>query len=241
MSSIPRLFVEEPFNIDNEIKILDKQYHYLHNVLRLNINDTVYLINGKDGEYLSLITFCNNKYIILKIISKTKEFCKEKFLGLIIPPIQKIDIVLKSATELGVSDFYFINTQYTNKANFKEHKIYSNIIEAIEQSERLDCPIIHKLSNIKNILDNINKDSLIFFCEERTGKNNIENILKYKNINTNIYALIGPEGGFTEDEKILINSYKNTISINLGNNILRTETATISILSLLKLINNNIA
>ena len=80
-----------------------------------------------------------------------------------------------------------------------------------------------------------NTNSLIFFCEERTGNNSIKNIIQNTKItDQKIYALVGPEGGFSNKEKELINSYKNTISVNLGKNILRTETATISILSILK-------
>ena len=82
-----------------------------------------------------------------------------------------------------------------------------------------------------------NSNSLIFFCEERTGNNSIKNIIKtIKFEDKKIYALVGPERGFLNKEKQLINSYKNTISVNLGKNILRTETATISVLSILKIL-----
>lgn len=230
-----RIFLKEKLELNKEIKVADKLHHYLINVMRSTINDNVTLINGIDGEFLSKITFANNKYCILKIIEKTKNYYEEPFLGLIFTPIQKIDILLKSATELGVSDFYPIKTDYSNK-DLKNNKIEGNIIEAIEQCERLDFPNIHKIKTLKEILDELqNTNSLIFFCEERTGNNSIKNIIQNIEItDQKIYALIGPEGGFSNREKKLINSYKNTISINLGKNILRTETATISILSILK-------
>ena len=233
---MPRVFLKEELIIGNEIKITDKIFHYLKNVMRCNINDEIILVNGKDGEFLSKITFENNKYLILKNIKKTKNYQQLPFLGLIFAPIQKIDLLLKSSTELGVTEFLPIITEYTNKSNIKLNKIDGNIIEAIEQSERLDFPVIHQIDKLSTVLDKLNNEqNIIFFCEERTGQNLPINV--FNNINVkdkNIYALVGPEGGFSKQEKELINSYNNTISISLGNTILRTETATINILSILK-------
>lgn len=236
MSFIPRIFINDELSINKEIKIIDKTFHYIVNVIKCRINDKIILINGKDGEFLSEIVFINKKYLNLKIIEKTKDFSKQEFLGLIFSPIQKIDLLLKSATELGTTNFFPIITDFTNKSNIKISKIDGNIIEAIEQSERLDLPEVNKIDTLKNTLDIISREnSIIFFCEERTGKNTPMDI--YKNTNTNnkkIYALIGPEGGFSDSEKKLIKSYNNAISITLGNTILRAETAATSILSILK-------
>ncbi|HSQ98203.1 MAG TPA: RsmE family RNA methyltransferase [Rickettsiales bacterium] len=231
-----RIFLKEDLEINKEIKITDKLHHYIVNVMRCKINDKISIVNGKDGEFSAQIIFINNKYCILRIEKKTKDYIKENFLGLIFAPIQKIDLVLKSATELGTTDFFPINTDFTNKNILKINKFEGNIIEAIEQSERLDFPNIHKICSLIEILEKLkNEDSLIFFCEERTGQNSIKEILTNINIsNKKIYTLIGPEGGFSNKEKELINSYKNIISVSLGDTILRTETATIAIISILK-------
>lgn len=235
MNFIPHIFLDEELFLNKEIKIIDKIFHYLKNVMRCEDGDEVILINGKDGEFLSKITFSNNKYLILTIVQKTKDFYKQPSLGLIFAPIQKIDLLLKGATELGTTDFYPIITQHTNKANIKLTKIEGNIIEAVEQCERLDLPTINKIDSIKNVLDSLDKDSVIFFCEERTGNNSPIEVFKNIDVkNKKIYALVGPEGGFSDAEKELIKTYKNAISINLGQTILRAETAVISILSILK-------
>lgn len=232
----PRIFINEELLLNKEIKIADKIYHYIANVMRCKVDDKIILINGKDGEFISKIIFLNNKYLNLKIVEKTKDFKALPFLGLIFAPIQKIDITLKSATELGVTDFVPITTEYINKSTIKLNKVDGNIIEAVEQSERLDLPNIHKLDNLKNTLDNLNNnDTIIFFCEERTGKNSPMDIFRTAKINgKKIYALVGPEGGFSSNEKQLIREYSNVVSINLGDTILRAETAAISILSILK-------
>ena len=236
MSFIPRIFVNENLDINKEIKLTDKQHHYLYNVIKSSLGNNIILINGMDGEFLSKIIFLNNKHIILKIFEKIRNYVKQNFIGLIIPIIQKIDIVLKASTEIGVTDFFFIKTEYSKNNIFKDNKIEGNIIEAIEQSERLDFPNIHKISTIKNILDTLNSDeNLIFFCEERTSNNSFKSVINNLDFkNKKIYCLVGAEAGFSNEEKRIINSYKNVVSISLGNNILRTETATISILSLIK-------
>jgi len=233
---IPRIFIKEDLIENKEIELGEKNFHYIANVLRSKIDDEVIFVNGRDGEFLSKIIFLNNKRCNTIIIKKLKNYSKQEFLGLIFAPIQKIDILLKSSTELGVTDFYPISTDYTNKIYTKLNKIEGNIIEAIEQSERLDFPNINKILSLKEILEKLNtENNIIFFCEERTGKNSPLDVYKSMPIiNKNIYCLVGPEGGFTEEEKKLIKSYKNTISISLGNTILRAETAVTSILSIIK-------
>lgn len=236
MSFTPRIFLSDELFLNKEIKITDKIFHYISNVIKCGMGDEVILINGKDGEFISKIIFLNNKYLNLNIIQKTKDFSKQPFLGLIFSPIQKIDLLLKSATELGVTNFFPINTNFTNKNNLKINKIDGNIIEAVEQSERLDLPEINKLDTLKNTLDKLaNENSIVFFCEERSGKNSPMNVYKNTKVdNKKIYALVGPEGGFSDSEKQLIKSYSNVVSITLGNTILRAETAATSILSILK-------
>jgi 16S rRNA (uracil1498-N3)-methyltransferase len=238
-----RIFLNQVLNIGKEIKISDKLHHYIANVMRCVVGNEVYIVNGKDGEFLAKIIYINNKYCILRIESKTKDYHKKDFFGLIFSPVQKIDLVLKSATELGVTDFFPINTKYTNKNICKMNKIEGNIIEAVEQSERLDLPNIHKTLSLEQILEILKcEDSIIFFCEERKAKNDIKYVLDNINVKgKKIYTLVGPEGGFSEEEKKLIKSYNNVVSVSLGDTILRTETATIVILGIVKLNNPNLA
>jgi 16S rRNA (uracil1498-N3)-methyltransferase len=243
MSFAPRIFLSDNLVIENEIELDEKRFHYVYNVLRCKKDDNIILTNGKDGEFLSRIFFIDKKKCILKVIKKTRDYYKENFLGLIFSPIQKIDLLIKNAVELGVSDFFPVNTDFSNKNFYKENKINRNIIEAIEQSERLDFPILHKLKNLKETLDNISrKDSLIFFCEERSDKNNnLYNLPKSLELfKKNIYAIVGAEGGFSIKEKELIKTYKSVVPISLGNIILRTETAVSNILSVIKYISKKL-
>ena len=102
----------------------------------------------------------------------------------------------------------------------------------------IELYIINIVENIYDYVENLdNENNIVFFCEERTSNNQPLDIYKnYKNkiINKSIYALIGPEGGFSLKEKELIKSFNNVVSVNLGDTILRSETATISVLSIIK-------
>ena len=180
MSNI-RIFVNNSLKVGNEVDIIDKQHHYLVNVMRVKVGDTIKLINGKDGEFLSNIIFSNKKRLVLKISEKIKDFHTKKFLGLIFSPIQKIDLLLKGATEIGTTDFYPTIMEYTNKTNIKYNRIKDNIIEAVEQSERIDLPNIAKTVSLNERLQELNNEkNIIFFCEERTSNNSPLNI--YNNL-----------------------------------------------------------
>lgn len=229
-----RLFYKNDLSVGKNI-ILDNKnnINYIVNVMRRKVGDKLIFVNGKDGEFIGVIDGITKNNIIVKIVEKTKDFEKPNFLGLIFSPIQKIDLLVKNATEMGVTDFCPFKSQYSQYVK-KIGKIEPNIVEAIEQCERLDFPIIHKEKSLKEVLDEINdNDSVIIFCEERSHNkllNTIQNIDK----NKKIYALIGGEGGFSEEEKQLIKSYKNVYSVSLGNRILRAETATTCILSIIQ-------
>lgn len=229
MKSIPRLFVNFDLISDLEIKIIDNQFHYLINVLRKIIGDIVILVNGRDGEFEAKISDINKKFCMLKIQNQTRKFVSQPFLGLIFAPIKNMEIVAKMATELGVTDFIPVITEYTN-AHFKEEKFLANVIEAVEQSERLDIPKVEKIKKLKDVLENIEENLSIVFCEERSKK--IESNL----FSQKMCALVGPEGGFSEAEKVMIKSYKQVVPISLGNLILRSETAVASILSVISLL-----
>jgi 16S rRNA (uracil1498-N3)-methyltransferase len=225
---IPRVFIDDNLLIDSEIRVNEKVFHYLRNVLKSALDDKVILINGKDGEFLSTISHLDNKKCTLKVVEKTKNYRKENFLGLIFAPIQKLDVLIKSAVELGVTDFYPIYTKYTTHP--KIDRAEGNIVEAVEQCERLDFPVLNKIDKLENVLKKV--DGKIFFCEERTGENDIKSVKL--DGDEKIYCLVGPEGGFSEEEKALIKQHKNVVSISLGHLILRAETAVVSVLSIVK-------
>lgn len=202
---------------------------YVVNVMRRTVGDNIILVNGSNREYTGKISKITKNNIEISNIECIREEKNPNFLGLIFSPIQKIDILVKMATELGITDFMPFKAEYCQIKNYNENRIEKNIIEAIEQSERLDFPKIHKLQNLKKVLESIDKNkSIAILCKERSlNKLNINQLENKK-----IYIIIGSEGGFSKDEINLIESYDFVKNISLGKNILRTETACASAISI---------
>ena len=229
-----RIFYKGKLSVGEKL-ILNQEnnVNYVVNVMKRKIDDKIIFVNGKDGEFIGKIINITKREITVIVIEKTRDFKIPNFVGLIFSPIQKIDLLVKNATEMGVTDFFPFKSQYGQYSR-KINKIEPNIIEAVEQCERLDFPVIHQEKSLKEILDDIDKDSsIIIFCEERSN-NGLLNTIKNLDKNKKIYTIIGSEGGFSDSEKKLIKSYKNVYSVSLGDRILRAETATTCILSIIQ-------
>lgn len=233
--SVIRVFTKQ--NLNTESVNIDC-VHYMINVMRRKVGDHVVLVNGSGNEYLGNINEINKKLIKISDIKCIRETKNSDQLGLIFPMIQKIDIMLKMATELGVTDFICYKSQYS-QIKFNFDKVEKNITEAIEQSERLDFPnICQKQKNIDEIFKTFKeKDIIVVLCEERTTDNVKLDIKDIKN--KKIYIIIGPEGGFSHEEIKKIKSYNFVKTISLNKNILRTETAVANALSIINFIRQN--
>ena len=187
-------------------------------------------MKGLTGEWLSKVISINRDNIVLQIQNKLRDIPEESDLWLIFAPIKsyRMNITIQKATELGISRFIPILTEYTNqsKINFKNFEL--NIIEASEQSERLSIPTLEKTIKLDDLVDNFPSDRGLVFCDE--GNENLPTIYKALINETKKYkkwsVIIGPEGGFSEKERTTISSLSSCISVSLGKRILRSDTAT---------------
>ena len=171
-----RLFVSKKLSANILIYIKNKQYHFLKNVLRIKKEDNINLFDGLTGEWLSKVISINRDNIVLQIQNKLRDIPQESDLWLIFAPIKsyRMNITIQKATELGISRFIPILTEYTNqsKINFKNFEL--NMIEASEQSERLSIPTLEKTIKLDNLVDNFPSDRGLVFCDE--GDDNLPNI-----------------------------------------------------------------
>ncbi|MDR2077956.1 MAG: 16S rRNA (uracil(1498)-N(3))-methyltransferase [Rickettsiales bacterium] len=207
--------------------------HYIVNVMRRKVGDRVRLVNGSGKEFFGIITKITKNLVEVSDIECLREEKAQDFLGLIFSPIHRLDTLIKMATELGITNFMPFRAQH-GQVRYNHSKIKKNIVEAIEQSERLDFPALDNQQSLANILDRIDPlASVVLFCEERNSSNprfpDLHSIADKK-----VYVIIGPEGGFSKDEISFIKSYSFVIPVSLGKNILKTETAAASIISLVK-------
>ena len=216
----------------NTTSLLSKEHtHYVANVMRLKRGSNINFFN-QEGEWASEVIFLEKDRVEVKFLNKIKEPLKSSSIELAICLIKKnpMDIILQKATELGVSKITPIISERTEIKELNHDRAKKIVIEATEQSNQFIPPEISKTIKLKDFLNQINDSNKLFFADINNKDRLKKEDIKDDNLNT---LLVGPEGDFTPDERKMILQNKNTISFSLSNNILRTETATISALSLI--------
>ena len=223
-----RLFYDKSLSINFSSKLDKSQSHYIYKVMRVGIGQTFSLFN-KNGEWEAKIQNYKDQAVDFLVIKKIRSNENNKEIWLAFAPIKLnyLNLMIQKATELGVTKLIPILTERTIVRKINLARINKIVIEAAEQSNRLVIPKIEKLTKFKNFLKE-NKNTNIIFGDLNT--NNVKFDFKDKKP---VCVLIGPEGDFTEDERGMILNQKNITPIKINENILRSETAAISMLSLI--------
>ena len=218
--------------VENSINLLSKEHtHYLVNVMRLKRGSNVSFFN-KNGEWKGEIVFLDKDRVEVKFLNKIKESLRSTNVELAICLVKKtsMEIILQKATELGVAKITPIISERTEVKDLNIERAKKIVVEATEQSNQLNIPNIKEPIKLKNFINSLDEDVGLFFADIDTEKKiDKKNIEKYKKI----CVLIGPEGDFSPTEREMILAKDNTIPFSLSKNILRTETAVISALSLI--------
>ena len=233
MSNI-RLFFSDTLSL-NMIDKLDKdQSHYLSKVVRVKENEVFSLFN-KEGEWEAKVLGIFKNIVEFKIIKQLRQKEITKELWLAFSPIKSNyqNFMLQKATELGITKFLPIIFDRTVVRKINKDRIEKIVIEASEQSNRINIPIIEEAQDLNGFLKK-NSMNLIF-----TDLNsNIKKIDKSKFTDKPVCIIIGPEGDFSETEREKILSFKGVQPIKINENILRSETAVISAISILNYVIN---
>jgi len=228
-SKLIRLYIYNALSKNTTITLASNQYHYLKNVMRVNKNEFLKLFNGKDGEWLAEIIDIQKKYILLSIKEKIIKQKNSPNLWLFFAPIKKdrINILIQKSTELGVSVFVPIQSERSNVKNININNLQKNAIEAAEQSQRLDVPIIKKEIKFSEMINSLSSDRCLLFCDEKNinSENIIDLMDKIKNKYSKWSIIVGPEGGFSENERKKLLNIKQVHTASLGERILRSDTA----------------
>ena len=225
-----RIFLSISLKKTEVFTIIEKQAHYLINVMRVKVGSIILVFNGFEGEYKVEIINKKNNIISCKVIEKVRAQYYEPELNLIFSLVKKDRIfnIIEKCTELGVTCFHPIVTERTQNFNYSFKKFGAYAIEASEQTRRLTIPKINPVQNLSSLLNNWNRKKIILLCNENDGIP----VMKIKNkISKPVSILIGPEGGFSGDELEGFLNLEFVKSISLGPRILRSDTAAISMVA----------
>ena len=227
MSNI-RLFFKESLSLNLNSTLDKSQSYYLLKVMRVNIGKTFSLFN-QSGEWEAKVDNINKGNVEFTIIKKIRSAESKKEICLAFAPIKLnyLNLMIQKATELGITKFIPILTDRTivRKLNYK--RINKIIIEASEQSNRLNVPEFHEIIKFDEFIKEYKKAKIIFGDINSNNSN-----LSLKNSNS-ICILVGPEGDFTVEERNKILKLENITSLKVNENILRSETAALSMISII--------
>ena len=231
-----RLFFQESLSLNLSSKLDKSQSHYVNKVMRIKPNENFSLFNSS-GEWEVKISGVS-KGIVEFIVTKhlrSKENSNEFWLAF--SPIKSnyFNFMIQKSTELGITKFLPIVFERTIVRKTNNKRLGKVIIEASEQSNRINIPKIEKPQNLKSFLSkNKNKMNLIF-----TDLNSKNKKLDLKKLNNKpICIIVGPEGDFSEAERKEILLYEGVNSLKINENILRSETAAISAISIVSYFTN---
>jgi 16S rRNA (uracil1498-N3)-methyltransferase len=226
---LPRLYVDHELREGQALALSAPQAHYLRNVLRRGAGDNIRLFNGRDGEWTAALEMPDKKLVVARLGKKLKKQPADKTeTHLLFAPLKKgaMDFLIEKAVELGVTHLHPVLTQNTEARRLNEDRLRAQILEAAEQCERLTLPELAAPEDLHKKLAGWDGSVLLYACIERVGAKKLAGPFPEKTA-----FLIGPEGGFTADEKQKTAALSYVIMTDLGEAILRAETAAIFCLS----------
>ncbi len=234
MKTTPRLNIEETLSAAREIVLTREQAHYLTGVLRLGAGDAVRAFNGRDGEWLSYLATVSKKSVSLRCEKLVAEAKLPPDIDYIFAPLKhaRLDYVVQKATELGARRLRPVMTSRTVAERVNLDRMRANVIEAAEQCNLVHVPEVLEPEKLEKILATWEKGRSLVYCDET--KADVNPLESLRTLKTPSAVLVGPEGGFTDDEKKLLKSQSFVVPISLGPRIMRADTAAIAALTLVQ-------
>jgi 16S rRNA (uracil1498-N3)-methyltransferase len=220
-----RIFVDVPLKTGLDTVCSDAVRHYLIDVMRQNSGDTVYVFNGRDGEFAAVVQNRGKKECVLQT---GEMFCPYKAapdVWLLFAPLKKdrTELVIEKAVELGASRLIPVRTAWTGEMRVRADRMQSRVIEAAEQSRRQDLPAIDEQTDLETLLKNWPKERKLIFMDESGQSKSAAAVMPL--CQAPAAVLVGPEGGFTQKELEILRNLPYTYGVSLGTRILRAETA----------------
>ena len=226
--SLPRLFVRRTLGQGAMVALDAAQANYLGNVMRLGVGAELLLFDGASGEWLAQISDAAKKRMTLTVERRTRDAETIPDVWLAFAPVKRAqtDWLVEKATELGVARLLPVLTRRTVAERVRLERLESIAIEAAEQCGRTLLPAIDEPVALKQLLGDRETARTLYFADERGGEPAIEAFKPGPAL-----IVVGPEGGFTDEERESVRAARNSVAISLGPRILRAETAALAALA----------
>jgi 16S rRNA (uracil1498-N3)-methyltransferase len=239
----PRLFVEASLAAGATLPLDRGQTNYLINVLRRKSGDPVLVFNGRDGEWRAQLDAVSRKGASLTVVEQARPQTAPGDLHYLFVPLKqaRLDYLVQKAVELGVSRLVPVLTRHGQVARVNLDRISANAVEAAEQCGILAVPEVAPPIALERLLADWVPERLMVFCDEEAPVRDPVAVLEEARDTTPpalgrmpITVLVGPEGGFAEDERAALLKLPNLVRLSLGPRILRADTAAVAVLALVQ-------
>jgi len=232
----PRLFVDAPLAAGETVALERSQSNYLGNVLRLSAGDTILVFNGCDGEWQASIAG-RKRPDSLTIVARTRPQDRLPDLTYVFAPLKhaRLDYMVQKAVEMGASALQPVLTRFTQVGRVNGERMRANVIEAAEQCGILSLATVEEPVPLDRYLSQRKVQRLLVFCDEAADTANpLQALQGGLAASSGIDVLIGPEGGFAEEERAILLRQPQTLRLSLGPRVLRADTAAVAALSLVQ-------
>lgn len=228
-----RLFVDHPLSPGAPVQLEPDQGRYLTTVMRKGVGDAVRLFNGRDGEWQAEITQAGKRSCVLQVGEQTGAQIESPDVELIVALVKRhrLETIIEKAAELGCRRVRLVVTRYTQADHTRVDRLQAIATEASEQTGRLDVPAIVAPEKLDTMLDAWSPGRRLMFCDEGGDVAPALEALDPAGP-AGWSILIGPEGGFSPDERARLRGLDFVTPVGLGPRILRADTAAISALTL---------
>lgn len=235
MARIPRIYQLLPAgsSTGDRHTLEEGPAHYAAHVLRLRAGGEIRLFSGQSGEWRATITAISKKAVEVQLCEQVRKPEASPDIWLCFAPVknEKIDFLARRATELGVSTLQPVRTRHTVISRINEERLIANMIEASEQCGRLDVPELKPYLPLDVLLTGWDKSRLLFHADESGNARPIHEVLPNCTHGTKAAVIIGPEGGFSREERDMLRLLPYIKPVTLGPRILRAETAALAALA----------
>jgi 16S rRNA (uracil1498-N3)-methyltransferase len=229
-----RLFVDQELKAGFEISLSAEQSHYLAHVLRIAAGDAVHIFNGRDGEYLAHVAQVLKRVVVLRCEGLRSSAKPPPDIDYLFAPLkhQRLDYLVQKATELGAKRLRPVITARTIAERVNLDRMRANVIEAAEQCNLIYVPEVLEPLTLNQAIRDWDKSRALIYCDEVALQ--ADPLTALKALALPAAVLVGPEGGFTVEERAMLKALPYVTALNLGPRIMRADTAAVAVLTLVQ-------